>query len=165
MDHVQAMQPSLTAFESHQGTKAIKTPEQLRMTAGRSLCKVLRRIRREMPADLALPLNNLISEVARLSAATDRQIEDAILYAIEKESVQWAIELSEHTGFSPEFIRQKLAALEARGLIYEVNRYVPGSGRPQYMFKSTRIANVESSGGMVQPVGNNPYKPSDSHYY
>lgn len=136
-----------------------------RREAGRSLSVKLGVVRAELAAEGADPealamIDQAILEIVHWSKYSDRELENIMLDLIE-DGVNVATDISSELGIDRRLVVETLNRLEARGRAYKVFRWVPGSDRPQFMYKSKRIRNVEALNGMCHVPGNWP-TPEDA---
>lgn len=103
------------------------------------LLRDLYELRRKSEDNPLLPaLNNLIDEVRNFQTSTDSQIQEKILYAVEKQ-MSWTIsEIIEDTGIERKTIERILNDLKEKEIVRFVPRYIPGSDRQYYLIKSNR---------------------------
>jgi predicted ArsR family transcriptional regulator len=71
-------------------------------------------------------------------------IQEIILQRIEQDNLFAVSDMVDQLPFERPLIVEILNRLEERGIVYQVNRYMPGSDRPQFMYKSSRVENVEA---------------------
>jgi len=81
---------------------------------------------------------NLISRVRSFGDATDNQVEETIMYAIEVQMCWTIADLVDEIRLDKNTIEDMLDRLRRRNLIRDVPRYIPGSGRQFYLIKSNR---------------------------
>lgn len=137
----------------------------LRREAGRSLAQKLGAIRSEIAeggaaAEVIGMFDRAIFEIVHWSKYTDAELDSIMLDMIE-DGLNFATDISEELGLDRRIIVESLNRLEARGRIYKVKRLVVGSGRPQYMYKSQRVQNIEIDTTPFHVPGNWPI-PEDT---
>ena len=98
-------------------------------------------LRRDLAPELEeyRPLfNTFIEDLRALSRLSGSQLEEQILYSIEKQGATTVTEISEDLRMAPEKIKAKVEEMMDRGDLYKVKKYIPGSDRAWYMIKSRR---------------------------
>lgn len=107
--------------------------------AAKKVLRHLYQVRTKNPHNPIAPELNKIIKIARaLTGATPTQIEGKILYAIEKQAAWTITEISEETGLSREIVINNLKILIENSLVIKVRRFIPGSDKPNFLFKSKR---------------------------
>lgn len=101
------------------------------------------RERHKLPEYWYQSLDKTIENLRYFSRLTDPHLEEMILISIETQNLVLIGELEEYLSLPRGLIVEVLDRLEARGTVYQVDRYVPGSGRQYRMYKSRRVKNVE----------------------
>ena len=135
--------------------------ERERRKEGSRIAARLYRIRRESLAEGAGPeivaaLDKGIKEIRFLSRLTNSQMEELVLYAVEKLGCCTAREISENIRLDLESVKTIVEDLKEKNLLYEIKRYVPLSGRQYFALKSARVHTPEA-GEIIQ-------KAECSHY-
>lgn len=123
--------------------------ERERRKEGSRIAARLCRIRRESLAEGAGPeivaaLDKGIKEIRFLSRLTNSQMEELVLYAVEKLGCCTAREISENIRLDLESVKAIVEDLKDKNLLYEIERYVPKSGRQYFALKSTRVYTPEA---------------------
>lgn len=108
------------------------------------LLKVRRNLTNEEQKFGLLKLNSLIEEYRSLIRATPSQREEMVLYSIERQGAVTENEITGDTRLHPCVVKEVVAALMMRGILYRVPRTVIGSDRPQFALKSTRLKTPEA---------------------
>lgn len=127
-----------------------QTPPKQSVNTQKEAKKLLRslyKIRQKAGDNPLLPkLNNLIDEIRNFQNFTDSQIQEKILYAIEKQ-MSWTLsEIVEDTGIERKTVERILNELKDNEVVRFVPRYIPGSDRQYYLIKSNRQDVPEMSG-------------------
>lgn len=126
------------------GTATIEPDEQ----AAKSLIDKLLKVRRSLSPDeqrFGLPkVNLLIEELRSLSRATPTQREEMVLYSVERQGATTETEIAEDTRLHKAVVKELVASLVQKGVLYIVSRTVIGSGRPQFAIKSNRVKSPEA---------------------
>jgi predicted HTH transcriptional regulator len=116
--------------------------------AAKAMIDKLLKVRRSLsPAEeqFGLPrLNLLIDEFRSLVRATPTQREEMVLYAIERQGATTETEIAEDTRLHRSKVRDLVAGLMEKGVLYQVSRTVIGSDRPQFAIKSKRVKTPEA---------------------
>lgn len=116
--------------------------------AGQSLVTKLLKVRQSLAGDESLyraHVNACIDTIRGFSEFSDTKREELVLYAIERQGATTPTEIAEDTRLDPEIIKGILIDLHARGIVYQVKKYIPGSGRPWTMLKSRRAQTPEGT--------------------
>lgn len=107
--------------------------------AAKKILRHLYQVRNDNPHNPIAPELDKIIKIARaFTNATPTQIEGRILYAVEKQAAWTITEIVEETGLSREIIINNLKILLNKSLVVKVRRFIPGSDKPNFLFKSTR---------------------------
>lgn len=116
--------------------------------AGRSVIDKLLKLRRSLTADEAAyitQINDCIEEIRAFSRLDDDKLKDRILFAIEKQAAHTLTEIIDETRTTPERVKAAMKQLNEAGLVYAVRRFIPGCGKPNFLYKSRRVPdNVEA---------------------
>jgi hypothetical protein len=126
------------------------SPEAIRR-AGKLLIQKLLTVRRSLTGtetQFLNQINDCIELVRAHCRYSDTQREELVLYAIEKSCATTESEISEDTRLDIGVVRMILADLKAREIVYQVNKFIPGSDRQYHILKSRRVENVEASDAM-----------------
>lgn len=67
-----------------------------------------------------------------------------MLFLIETKHLHLLTEMAEELAVDRAIIKESVERLKAKGFVYQIRRFVPLSGRPQSMIKSTRFAPPEA---------------------
>lgn len=110
--------------------------------AAKSVIDKLLKVRRSLTPEeqrFGLPkVNLLIEEFRSLVRATPTQLEEMILYAVERQGATTETEIAEDTRLHRSVVKEIVDGLIDAGSLYKVSRTVIGSGRPQFAIKSNR---------------------------
>lgn len=107
--------------------------------SAKTLLRELYKIRANNPDNPFMPgINALIEKCRNFINAAPSQVEEKILYAIEKQMCWTLSEIVEETKISREVISEILEELKKQNLVRFVSRYIPGSDRKYFLVKSNR---------------------------
>jgi predicted transcriptional regulator len=124
-----------------------------RQSAGKQLVNDLLKIRLKLDpkqSEYYEDLNELIDRIRAKSQLTDSQREERILYSVEKQQAGTRQEIAGDTKLPSSVVKTIVADLMDRGILYEVPRCVPGSGRQYYLIKSHRQNIPEANGSVFE---------------
>jgi hypothetical protein len=142
----------LGLFELSPGPIAV-TDDQ-RRKAGKKLVEKLLTIRRGLDEiqeqEFYSHLDALIQVIRACSELTDSQREELILHSIEVQGACTPVEMAEDTRLLKPTVMRLLKGLENRGEVYKVRRLVPGSDRPQFIYKSKRAGVPEVTDQLIR---------------
>lgn len=115
--------------------------------SARQLLRSLYALRKTHERNIFLPeLNHLIDRLRAFTRASQTQIEESILYAIEVQMCWTFAELCEETQIERRALENLIEHLVAENKVRLVPRYIPGSGRQYFMIKSNRLQIGEMAG-------------------
>jgi hypothetical protein len=115
--------------------------------AGKTVVEKLLKVRRGLNPEeehYLIQINACIEQIRSVSRLNDRQREEVILFAIEVQGAITVKEISEDTRLSVDIVKDTLRLLIRQKIVYETPRYVPGSGRQYFMYKSNRVKTPEA---------------------
>jgi len=116
--------------------------------AGKSLIDKLLKLRRNLTDDEQrfglVELNTLIERYRSLIRATPNQREEMVLYAIERQGATTVTEISEDTRLHKCVVKELVASMIDRRILYRTARTVIGADRPQFAIKSNRAKTPEA---------------------
>ena len=110
-------------------------------SAKRAIDKLLK-LRRELAADdneHLTVISDAVNKIRSELKATDSQIEEKILYAIEMQGAGTLTEIADDCRMDKKAVKNIVEELQARQIIKIVRRVVPGADKPQYLIKSVRM--------------------------
>ena len=118
--------------------------EDIRARDAKSALRALYKVRNKLGENLFEPfVTDAIDQIRRLYNSDEAQFRERILFAIEIQGAGSATEISEDTKIAKEFVDQTLLDLEKKGAVYSVPRYIPGSDRQYFLWKSNRVESGE----------------------
>lgn len=94
---------------------------------------------KEEDGDLLKYLGDAISQIRFYPNLTNSQMEELILYAVEKFQCVSVTEICEETLFGKEDVKRIVAKLKAENILYEAKRFVPLSDRQYFILRSRRV--------------------------
>lgn len=137
-----------TVSTSKPKTAAKKKCRSDKTDAGRSVIDKLLKLRRSLTADESAyitQINDCIEEIRAFSRLDDAKLRERILFAIEKQAAHTLTEIIDETRTTPERVKAAMKQLNDDGLVYAVRRFIPGCGKPNFLYKSRRVPdNVEA---------------------
>lgn len=114
----------------------------------KKLLRQLYKLRAQNSENPFIPeIQKLIDKVRNFGNATHTQIEETILYVIEVQMAYELTEIVEDTGLDRKSVENLLLHLESVELVRKVPKYIPGSDRQYYIYKSNR-QNVQEMGSL-----------------
>lgn len=96
----------------------------------------LRAVNRENP--FSPEIQKLIDRVRSFGSASDTQIEETLLYCIEVQMAYELTEIVEDSGLDRQTVKKILNELIEGGAVRRVPKFIPGSDRQYFIYKSNR---------------------------
>jgi DNA-binding MarR family transcriptional regulator len=91
-----------------------------------------------------IPQINMCLEALRsISRLSDSQSEEIILHAIERQGATTLTEIAEDSRLAPAVVKVLVKNLLEKNILYLVPKFIPGSDRQYFMYKSNRVKTPE----------------------
>ena len=120
------------------------TLERVRERDARVALRALYRLRNRLDENAFEPvIKAAIDEIRIGYRAEEKKFREKILFSIERQGATTATEVSGDTRIKKKHVEQVLADLEDEGILYRVPKFIPGSDRQYYMWKSNRTDSGE----------------------
>jgi hypothetical protein len=88
-------------------------------------------------------INVCLEALRSISKLTDTQTEERILYAIERQGATTPTEIAEDSRLAITVVKKILANLISSNTLYLAPKFIPGSDRQYFMYKSNRVKTPE----------------------
>lgn len=88
-------------------------------------------------------INTCLESLRSISRFTDTQMQELIMRSIEVQGATTIAEICEDARLAPVVVKPIIAHLIEQNTLYKVPRYIPGSDRQYFMFKSSRARTPE----------------------
>lgn len=125
----------------------IPIPLENKREAGKRIVEKLHRLRRSLDIgelEFIAQVNGCIDQIRSLTKLTDTQREEVVLYSIEKQGATTFTEIAEDTRLHVSVVKQIVISLKSQGRLRQPRKYIPGSGKPNYITKSVRADTPEA---------------------
>ena len=147
-----ALDPQADLFELQSDTGIASTDQEIKV-ASRDLINKLYALRRDLDPvqhdQFYGDISKLIETIRRRVQLDDSKMEEMVLYSIEVQGASTPTEISEDIRLPRSTVDRILKDLESRAVVYVTGKYVPGSDRPQFMYKSLRKRTPEATETIV----------------
>lgn len=88
-------------------------------------------------------INTCLEALRSIARLTDTQIEEIVLHAVERQGATTQTEIAEDSRLSLAVVKEVLKELLEKNILYLAPKFIPGSDRQYYMYKSNRIRTPE----------------------
>lgn len=88
-------------------------------------------------------INSCLEALRSMSRLTDTQTEELVLVAIEIQGATTPTEIAEDSRLPASVVKEILKELIEKNILYLVPKFIPGSDRTYYMYKSMRVRTPE----------------------
>ncbi len=120
------------------------TLEKVRERDARVALRALYRLRNRLGENAFEPvIKAAIDEIRIVYRAEEEKFREKILFSVERQGATTATEISGDTRIGKKHVEQVLVELEKEEVLYRVPKFIPGSDRQYYMWKSNRTDSGE----------------------
>lgn len=88
-------------------------------------------------------INTCLEALRSISRLSDTQSEELILFAVERQGATTLTEIAEDSRLAPAVVKIIAKELIERNILYLVPKFIPGSDRQYFMYKSNRVKTPE----------------------
>jgi len=88
-------------------------------------------------------INACLESLRSISRFTDTQMQELVLLSIEQQGATTISEICEDSRLAPVVVKPILKLLLEQQMLYQVPRFIPGSDRQYFMYKSSRARTPE----------------------